>query len=251
MTPPDHIVAKLQRGYTFFETTIAVAAARVPAQEIFSQPGFALDSISRPADYRTRIFVRSSLPMKKFLLLFALLGLLVVPGSAEKIDLGGGKAVLLTLPENWTAADPVLPPAGLPVQGANVRYVTKNGSNDAVLITILTVPDDRFSDLENLKGLVAQATEQFIAGSVEGKADIKEIRLGGVTGYCATFTDANLVGQPSVKDDYKAMTSCFAYLGEHVMVTATVFTDDVNSPAYAEGMRMLKTLLLVLPKNNI
>jgi hypothetical protein len=194
--------------------------------------------------------------MKKFLLLFALLSLLAGLGcvavhvSLQKIDLGGGKTVLITLPATWVVADPT-PPPGVAVQGVNVRYVTKNGSNDAVLITILTVPDDRFSDLENLKGLVAQATEQFIAGSVEGKADIKEIRLGGVTGFCATFTDANLVGQPSVKDDYKAMTSCFAYLGEHVMVTATVFTDDVKSPAYAEGMRLLKTLSLALPKNNI
>jgi hypothetical protein len=188
--------------------------------------------------------------MKKFLLLPVILGLLAVPGSAEKIDVGGGKALLLTVPATLTGL-PVTPPPGVTVQGTNVRYVTKNGSNDAVLLTIITVPDDRFSDLETLKGLVAQATEQFVAGSVEGKADIKEIKLGGVTGFCATFTDANLVGKPSVKEDYKAMTSCFVYLGEHVMLTATVFSDDVNSPAYADGMRLLKTLSLVLPKNSL
>ncbi len=188
--------------------------------------------------------------MKKLLLL-ALLGLLAVPVFAEKIDLGGGKALLLTLPATWTNPGPVEPPPGVPARGVNARYVTKNGSNDAVLITIITVPDDRLSDRDILKELVAQSTEQFVPGSVEGKADLKEFKIGGATGFCATFTDSNLVGKPSVKDDYKAMTSCFVYLGGQVMLTATVFTDDLNSPAYAEGLRLLRSIALQQPKNTL
>ena len=189
--------------------------------------------------------------MKKFLLLVAVVSLLAGRVAAEKIDLGGGKILLLTLPATWTTTDPVVPPSDLPLKGVNVRYVTRNGSNDAVLLTILPVPDDRFDDRDNLKQLVLQATEQFVAGSVEGKADPTEIRLGGATGFCVTFTDAALVGKPPVKDDYKVMTSCFVYLGEKVMVTATIFSDDPNGGAYAEGMRILKSILLEMPKNPI
>ncbi len=189
--------------------------------------------------------------MKNFLLLFALLGLLASRVSAEKIELGGGKALLLTLPDNWTATEDSTPPSARPAMGTNVRYVTKSGSNDAVLITILPVQDERFGDRDSLKALVEQATEQFVTDSVEGKADIKELKLGGVTGFCATFTDAKLVGKPRVKDDYKAMTSCFVYLGDHVLVTATVFSDDVAGKTYAEGMRLLRTISLELPKNTL
>ncbi len=189
--------------------------------------------------------------MKKFLLLLAILGLLAVPGSAEKIDLGAGKALHLVLPEVWINAEPATGPPGMPAMGKTVRYVTKNGSNDAVLITIVTVPDDRFSNPENLRTLVEETTQQFVSGSVEGKADLKEVRLGGRPGISVTFTDAELVGKPSVKDNYKALTTCFVYLGEHLMLTATVFTDDVAGKAYAEGMRILKSLSLELPKDTL
>ena len=189
--------------------------------------------------------------MKKLLSLLVLPGLLAVTGFAEKIDLGAGKAVHLTLPDSWTSTDQ--PPAspGVPMMGQNVRYVPKNGANEALLITILTVPEDNFKDPDNLKAMVEIATQQFVAGSVEGKADIKEFKFAGASGFSATFTDANLVGKPSVKDDYKAMTSCFAYIGNQVMVTATIFTDEINGRAYNEAVRILKSISLSLPKDTI
>jgi hypothetical protein len=189
--------------------------------------------------------------MKKLLSLFALLGLLAVTASAEKIDLGSGKALLFTLPQDWTGAGMPARQPGMSEPGQNARYVTKNGSNDAVLITILPVPDDRFSDAETLKAMAEMATQQFVAGSVEGKVDLKETRFGGLAGFTTTFTDASLVGKPSVKDDYKALTSCFVYLGDRMMLTATLFTDDLNGSAYAEGMRLLKSISLQLPKDKI
>ena len=189
--------------------------------------------------------------MKKFPLLLAILGLLAVTCSAEKIDLGAGRTLHLVLPEAWINAEPAAGPPDLPAMGKTVRYVTKNGSNDAVLITIVTVPDDRFNDPENLKALVEETTQQFVSGSVEGKAELKEFRLGGRPGISVTFTDAELVGKPSSKDNYKALTICFVYLGEHLMLTATVFSDDVAGKAYAEGMRILKSLTLELPKNTL
>lgn len=189
--------------------------------------------------------------MKGFLLLLATLGLLAVPGRAEKIDLGSGKALLVTLPGTWTSADLPARPPGIPETGASVRYVTKSGSNDALLITVLAVPDDRFSDPASLRAMVEMATEQFVSGSVEGKANLKELKFGGVTGYAATFTDASLVGKPPIKEDYKAVTACFVYLGEQVLVTATVFTDDAGGQAYAEGIRVLQSMSLQLSKNRI
>jgi hypothetical protein len=184
--------------------------------------------------------------MKKLLCLVALL--LAVTAAAEKIDLGSGKSLLLSVPGTWTVADL---PSSAPMQGRNVRYVTKSGSNDALLITVLSVPAEHFQDPDNLKAMAEVALQQFVAGSVEGKADLKEFRIGSRSGFAASFTDANLVGKPSVKDDYKAMTSCFVYLGDGVLLTATVFTDEIDGRAYAEALRILKSISLTRPKDVI
>jgi len=120
-----------------------------------------------------------------------------------------------------------------------------------VLLSLVTVPDNRLADPATLKAMIAEASQQFVAGSVEGKVSLKELKLGAAAGFSVTFTDANLVGKPTVKDDYKAMTSCFVYLGDNVLVTATIFTDDVNGKAYAEALRLLKSISLVHAKDAI
>lgn len=189
--------------------------------------------------------------MKNPLLTVALLTLLAVTGVAEKLDLGSGKSAQISVPDTWKAAG--LPPSapGMPTVGTNIRFITKNGSNDAVLITLLTVPDDSFAEKDNLQALIEESTQQFAAGSVERKVSLKEIRIAGKSGYYCIFTDANLVGKPTAPDDYKTLTSCFVYLGDEVLLAATVFSDDVSGPAYSEGMRLLKSLTLHVAKDNI
>jgi hypothetical protein len=189
--------------------------------------------------------------MKKALLTLALLTGCALTGAAVKIDLGSGKFAQISVPETWKAAG--LPPSapGMPAVGTNIRYITRDGSNDAVLITLLTVPDDRFAESDNLQAMIEESTQQFAAGSVEGKVILKEIKIAGKSGYYCTFTDANLVGKPTTKDDYKTLTSCFVYLGDEVLLTATVFSDDTSGKAHAEGMRLLKSLTLHLAKDNI
>jgi hypothetical protein len=189
--------------------------------------------------------------MNKPLLLLALLGLLAVTAPAEKLDLGEGKAALVTVPETWKAAAMPPGPSGMPALGTNARYVTKSGSNDAILLTLLAVPDDRFAEGENLRAMIEEATQQFAAGSVEGKANLTELRVGSHAGYSVAFTDASLVGKPSQKENYKTLTSCFVYLGDKVMLTATIFTDDFSSKGYAEALRLLKSISLASGKGSI
>lgn len=189
--------------------------------------------------------------MKRFLPLFVVLALLPATVFAEKIDLGSGKTLFVTLPSTWTGTELPAQPADLPEIGRSVRYATKSGSNDAVLMTILPVPDNRLSERDELKALAESSAQQFVPGSVEGKVDLKELKFGGVTGFAVSFTDARLVGKPSIKEDYKAMTACYIYLGENILVTATLYTDEMNGKAYAEGMRILKSMSLQLPKDTI
>lgn len=185
--------------------------------------------------------------MKNRPLLLVALGMLAATVAAEKIDLGAGQAALLTVPDTWIAAPvPGLPP-GSPAVGTTRHYVTKNGSNDSVVLSLVPVPDDRLAAPENLKEMVAEASQQFVAGSVEGKVNLKDFKIGGASGFTVTFTDATLVGQPAVKDNFKMLTSCHVYLGNEVLLTATILTDDVNGKSYAEAMRILKSFSMSRP----
>lgn len=188
--------------------------------------------------------------MKKFLLLFLASGALLA-AATEKIVLGAGLSALLTVPDTWTAGELPAAPPGRAIPGRNLRFVTRSGSNDSVMISLVPVPDDRLADPETLKAMVEEASQQFVAGSVEGKVTLKDLKIGGAAGFAVAFTDANLVGKPTVKDDYKSMTSCFVYLGDRVLLSATVFSDDPNGKAYAEALRLLKSISLTQAKNAI
>jgi len=188
--------------------------------------------------------------MKRTLSLVAL-ACLAATAFAERIELGAGKAVLLTVPDGWIADKPSAGLPGAPEFGRTARYVTKNGSNDALVVTAIPVADDRLAAPESVKAMAEAALRRFAETSVEGKVVLKEFKFGGVPGVIATFTDASLVGKPAIKDDYKAMTSGFVYLGDGVLVTATIFTDTIDGRSYLEAQRMLRSLSLRLPNDQI
>lgn len=189
--------------------------------------------------------------MKKRLLLLLAACALPVSALAEKVDLGGGRAVLLTVPDSWVAGELPARPPGLPALGRTLRFVPRSGSNDSVMLTLVPLPDGHLADSAALQPMVEEASRQFVAGSVEGKAVLKELKIGHAAGFMVTFTDASLVGKPTVKDNYKSMTSCFAYLGDRVLLSATIFSDDVTGQAYAEALRLVKSLSLQLPGSTI
>lgn len=188
--------------------------------------------------------------MKEFLALFLALGLTATL-SAEKLDLGAGRSAQLTVPAGWIAAK-VMPglPAG-PATATSVRYVTKNGSNDAVLITLLPVPDEQFADPAVLQEMIEESTRQFAEASVEHKAFLKDFKVAGKSGYACLFTDDGLVGLPTKKDDYKTLTACYVYLGDHLLLVAMIFSDDPTAPAFTEARRLVQSLALTASQKPI
>lgn len=188
--------------------------------------------------------------MKTILTLLVVLGLSATL-TAETINLGGGRTARLTLPETWKATEVFPGLSGSPTNGTTVRYVTKNGSNDAVLMSLLSVPDERLAEPAVLRELVEASSQQFVDSSVERKAYLKEFKVDGKTGYACLFTDDALVGLPTKKDDYKTLTSCYVYLGNHLLLAAMIFSDDPAAPAFAEARRLVQSLILTAAQKPI
>lgn len=184
-----------------------------------------------------------SLPMKTLLTPLLALGL-AASLAAEKIDLGAGRSAHLTVPDAWKAAKVLEGLPQIPADATALRYVTKSGSNDAVLLTLLPVPDEQLADPANLQQMVEASTRQFVDGSVERKAYLKDFKVAGKSGYACLFTDAALVDRPPVKDDYKTITVCFVYLGDKLLLAATILSDDPSAPAFGEARRLLQSLTL-------
>jgi hypothetical protein len=155
--------------------------------------------------------------MKKLLCLL-LLSFAAAAAAVERIDLGAGRSAQLSLPEDWQpTALPPRPP-GIPEMGTTVRFDTTNGSNDSVMLSLITMPDDRFANPEEFKAFTEKLLQRYARGSVEGKVDLKEFKIAGRSGYMCLFTDPNLVNKATIKDDYKTSTACSVYLGDRLLL---------------------------------
>lgn len=177
-------------------------------------------------------------------LLLPLLGLCLLAaarGELVRIDLGEGRTAQFRQAPHWeqVAADPS--PAD-PAVRADLRVRPDNGANVSLNLTFVSLPDEALADRENLRRFHAANTQQFIAGSVEGEVRGRDFKTPHGYGVQARFTDAALVGKPPEKENYKTVTAVFLYLGQRVLVIASLFCDEPQGGEYAEAMEMLRSL---------
>lgn len=189
--------------------------------------------------------------MKSLLAFLVLLAGLAGATVDERISLGSGRFAILSRPDTWEAVALPPRPPGMPAIGTTVRFAPKGGANEAVMITLVVVPNEGLAEPAELRTMAEMASRRFVRGSVEAKVDLKDFKVGGRTGYAATFTDAKLVGQASVPDDYKMMTCCYVYLGDRVLLTASIFSDDPDGGSYAAAKKIIQSITLSLPQNTI
>ena len=189
--------------------------------------------------------------MKRLLCLLPCLFLLAVArAEVVRVDLGEERTAQFRQALKWeqAAADPS--PAD-PAVRATLRLRPDNGANVSLNLTFVSLPDDALGDRENLRRFHAANTQQFIAGSVEGEVRGRDFKTPHGFGVQARFTDAALVGKPPEQENYKTVTAVFLYLGERVLVIASLFCDDPQGGEYAEAMDMLRTLRVDSARNRV
>jgi len=171
--------------------------------------------------------------------------LLVLPAAVratdQTIELGGGKAVILNLPEGWklTSGDG----SGATTMDAQIVQLTPdNGANAAGLIRVELAPDEHFADHTALREALQTTIEPLIPGSVEKKAGFREFKSPHGFGYAVTFTDPTLVGKPPESGNYKTETFLLLALSDQVVVRATLLADDLKGPEYESMLAMIRSL---------
>ena len=181
--------------------------------------------------------------MKKLLLLAALL----VAGAAAhavSLILPSGQTVEFTLSEQWTIGIVPPPPPGIPAVGKTVAYIPASKANVMLLLTFIAAKDDSLGEAEALRTLHETTNDRYVAGSVEGQLVSNALKLAAGHGYYSSFTDSSLVDQPVQKGNFKSVTVATIYLGNRVIVSASLFNDDQAGPEHKQGMRLLESLHL-------
>lgn len=102
-------------------------------------------------------------------------------------------------------------------------------------------------DKEKAKTVLLKIAESFVDVSVEKKAVVKDFSLKSGFGMYCSFTDAAMVGKPSVNGHYKTISPGVIYLSKDIAIAATIFTDDLSGPEFQELLGIIQSMQLIPP----
>lgn len=107
----------------------------------------------------------------------------------------------------------------------------------------------RCDSLEDIMKLAKNAQQSAIAGSVEGRANLQEIKLKQGVGCLATYTDSSLVNKPVEIGNAKVIASGFVAPVPSVLGSVTIFADDVTDQDFKAAIQALGTIRLEQSNN--
>ena len=177
----------------------------------------------------------------KTILTLGLIFVLSVAGHAAEIDLGTRGILSFAVPDTWTVnSNPAKRSDGTDV-GLAFAFKPRNQANAKCLLTLAYVKKTKL-DKERIRQEVLRATEEFVAQSVEKKANLRDFAIKqGFGAYC-TFTDASLVGKGVKRDDYKVMGSGQIQLSDEVLGVVSIFADAADSPEFKAMLAIINSL---------
>ncbi|MDB6093779.1 MAG: hypothetical protein JWM32_1341 [Verrucomicrobia bacterium] len=121
----------------------------------------------------------------------------------------------------------------------NFRLTPKSNAPAVFQFAVLATPASHPVNDQLVMSQLQKATEHYIAGSAEGKYVPQQLTVAQGTGWMAEFTDAALVGKPSVPNDFKVMRTTMVALDNHTVAIGTIQFDDPAAPETSAMMAML------------
>jgi hypothetical protein len=162
-----------------------------------------------------------------------------LPAADKTLDLGGGRGVIFDLSPTLKMQVTENPEG---IEGKTIKISARNGTNAECNITFLIDAEKRFADRDALKDLLTLSASSMVEQSVEGKVIARDFKTPHGSGFSATFTDKDLIGQPSVAGDYKSATFVILGLPDQIGVIATILVDDPQGPEFKAMLALLRSL---------
>lgn len=165
--------------------------------------------------------------------------LLLTPGVMQARDFAwsGHGTISFDVPGAWKVqAQPA----------EDLRYAfsahPESGATAFLQITLVNVPANKPIVVAELPDRLHASLQPYIEQSVEREFRPVPLKSRQGKGWYAELTDASLVGQPPVPDDYKVMRSALVALDRHTLVIATMQFDDPAGDAAGEMLAIVGSL---------
>jgi len=159
-----------------------------------------------------------------------------------------GDAVEITPIAGWKSVDPHQP-GGPPLPPVpTLRLVPSDQRNAALLISLFPRKGGtlEIKDRSSLRQFNLAAARPFLATPDHPPA-ATEFTVPQGFGLYLSSVDPNLVGKPTPPGEYRVATTASLLLGEQWVIHATLFHDEVNSPAFREALQILQSAKILLP----
>jgi hypothetical protein len=165
----------------------------------------------------------------------------------QQFKLPGLGAVKMKIPAGWLAGNSTqVLTEGMPDQHTIALFSPAHPNKHWKLTFFLI--GKKISTLEQLKEITDRALQSNVGASVEGKADMQEIKLARGVGFRCTFTDASLVGKPVQIGNAKVISTAFIAPQQDALGSITIFADTAEDADFESANRALETIeLLRLP----
>jgi hypothetical protein len=173
--------------------------------------------------------------MKRFVVVLVLSFFAFSPLAAEPL----GRDIEVTGVSGWRSVDPLDPGQSHPPYPI-LKYVPTDGRNAALLLSLLpaNMPGHEVTDVDSLKRFNLLAARPYLP-SPEHKTAVTELKVNGGVGVMITSQDAALVGKPVPPGEFRVATSASVLLDGGYLIHATLFYDELDSPAFKEGIKIL------------
>jgi hypothetical protein len=168
-------------------------------------------------------------PLSCALLLFAANAM-----HAATFDLGSEGTLSVDIPASWAiTARP------LGHHGYDLRFQPPSDEGPQICFTVIIPANGKVLDHAAADATFRDVAAEFAKDSVDQKPDIKEMKLANGFAFYASFTDPSLVGHAPVPGNWKTSTPCVMVLSGKIVVSATIFSDDLSTPDFAESLAVL------------
>jgi len=122
-----------------------------------------------------------------------------------------------------------------------VQYVPADGRNATVLLTLFPAGRMGVSDAATLQEFHRKMCARYLP-TPDAPVRSQALKLTAGQGVYASFEDPSLVGKPASKGDYKVATVAGLYLGQDVLIYATILCDEVGESAFSQALAILQSV---------